>query len=76
MTSQSAGILLYRKAAQGLEVFLAHHGGPYHAKKDAGHWTIPKGLIEDDEEAKVTAYREFKEEVGCVVPEGDALERR
>ena len=35
--------------AAGLEVLLVHPGGPYFAKKDAGAWSIPKGLAEPDE---------------------------
>ena len=38
---QSAGILMYRRSARGLEVFLAHPGGPFFARKDLGAWTIP-----------------------------------
>ena len=41
----SAGILAFRRRA-GLEVLLAHPGGPFWAKKDDGAWTIPKGLVE------------------------------
>jgi predicted NUDIX family NTP pyrophosphohydrolase len=47
-----------------LEVFLAHPGGPFFARKDAGHWTIPKGEIEPGEELLAAAVREFKEETG------------
>lgn len=43
----SAGILLFRRMADdGLEVLVAHPGGPYFAKKDAGYWSIPKGEVE------------------------------
>jgi predicted NUDIX family NTP pyrophosphohydrolase len=73
MTKISAGILLYRKGPEGLQVFLAHNGGPYYARKDEGHWTIPKGLIDEGEDAKTAAYREFKEEIGAPAPEGEAL---
>lgn len=45
----SAGILLYRLANGPLEVLLGHPGGPFFARKDEGHWTIPKGEIEADE---------------------------
>lgn len=45
----SAGILLYRHPQGPLEVLLGHPGGPYFARKDAGHWTIPKGEVEADE---------------------------
>jgi predicted NUDIX family NTP pyrophosphohydrolase len=50
-----------------LEVFLAHPGGPFWARKDAGAWGIPKGEIEESEDALVAAQREFLEEIGSVV---------
>jgi predicted NUDIX family NTP pyrophosphohydrolase len=61
----SAGLLVYRNPAK-VEVLLAHPGGPYWAKKDAGAWTIPKGLVEPGDELLVTAQREFTEETGFV----------
>jgi predicted NUDIX family NTP pyrophosphohydrolase len=40
----SSGLLLFRRTANGLEVFLAHPGGPFWAKRDAGAWSIhPQG---------------------------------
>jgi len=68
----SAGILLFRERAGRLEVLLAHPGGPYWAKKDAGAWTIPKGEIAEDEEPLAAAQREFEEETGARV-EGEPL---
>jgi len=53
----------------GIEVLLGHFGGPLWAKRDAGAWAIPKGLIEPGEEAEACARREFEEELG-VRPEG------
>jgi predicted NUDIX family NTP pyrophosphohydrolase len=50
-----------------LEVFLVHPGGPYWTNKDDGAWGIPKGEIEESEDALVAAQREFKEETGSVV---------
>ena len=64
MPKQSAGILLYRKINDRLQVFLVHPGGPFFKNKDAGVWSIPKGEFLDDEEALVAAKREFKEETG------------
>jgi predicted NUDIX family NTP pyrophosphohydrolase len=61
---ESAGLLLYRKRDGGLEVLLAHPGGPYWATKDEGAWTIPKGGIHPGENPLDTAIREFVEETG------------
>jgi len=57
----SAGLLAFRRR-HGLEVLLAHPGGPFWAKKDGGVWTIPKGLVEADADLLATAQREFTEE--------------
>jgi predicted NUDIX family NTP pyrophosphohydrolase len=76
----SAGLLMYR-IKEGLpEVFLAHPGGPYFHKKDEGHWSIPKGEPEIEEDLIVTAMREFKEEtginpVGNFIPLGSILQK-
>jgi predicted NUDIX family NTP pyrophosphohydrolase len=60
----SSGILLYRRSGARLEVLLAHPGGPYFAKRDAGNWTIPKGQTEGDHDLLRVAEREFGEETG------------
>jgi predicted NUDIX family NTP pyrophosphohydrolase len=57
-------LLLFRRRAGAVEVFLAHPGGPFWSRRDAGAWTIPKGVIEADEEPLATALREFEEETG------------
>ena len=67
MSKQSAGLLLFRETADGLEVLLAHPGGPYWAKKDDAAWTIPKGELDVDEEPLAAARREFEEEMGAAV---------
>lgn len=68
MTSkQSAGILLYRRRSDLLEVFLVHPGGPFWKNKDAGVWTIPKGEFTNDEPALDAAVREFREETGTAL---------
>lgn len=61
---ESAGLLVYRKGPNGLELFLVHPGGPFFTNKDAGSWTIPKGEIEEDQAALEVARREFFEETG------------
>ena len=65
---RSAGILLYRWGASSLEVFLGHMGGPFWARKTEGSWSIPKGLVEGDENLLRTALREFEEEIGVPAP--------
>jgi predicted NUDIX family NTP pyrophosphohydrolase len=60
----SAGLLLFRRMPSGLEVFLAHPGGPFWRDRDAGAWTIPKGLVEEGEDLLAAAEREFLEETG------------
>ncbi len=64
MPEKSAGILLYRRTGRAPEVLLVHMGGPYWAKKDAGAWSIPKGLIDGQEDPLAAARREFAEETG------------
>ena len=64
MAVTSAGILLFRRAGEAVEVLLVHPGGPFWAKKDLGAWSIPKGVVEDDEELQVCALRELEEELG------------
>jgi predicted NUDIX family NTP pyrophosphohydrolase len=61
---RSAGILLYRVPEDGIEVLLVHPGGPFWTKKDAGAWSIPKGEIDEGEEARACALRELDEELG------------
>jgi predicted NUDIX family NTP pyrophosphohydrolase len=65
----SAGLLLFRRGAGRLELFLAHPGGPFWQTRDDGAWTIPKGLAEEGEDPLAAACREFKEETG-LSPEG------
>jgi predicted NUDIX family NTP pyrophosphohydrolase len=64
---RSAGLLLWRRRDGRPEFFLVHPGGPYWAKKDAGAWSIPKGLYEEGEEPLAAARREFAEETGLSV---------
>ena len=67
MTRRSAGVVLYRMAPHGLEVLLAHPGGPFWMKKDEGAWSIPKGEYGLDEDARMAARREFHEETGSML---------
>jgi predicted NUDIX family NTP pyrophosphohydrolase len=68
----SAGILAFRRRPE-LEVLLAHPGGPFWARKDAGAWTIPKGLVEGGDDPIAAARREFNEETNLVA-EGAMIE--
>jgi predicted NUDIX family NTP pyrophosphohydrolase len=61
---QSGGILLYRRAPTGLQVLLAHPGGPYWKSQDFGSWSVPKGIAEEGEALEAVAAREFAEETG------------
>ena len=69
MAAHSAGILLYRHAASGLEVWLGHMGGPFWARKQERAWSIPKGEAEAGELDLAVARREFAEEIGMAAPE-------
>lgn len=67
MAKTSAGLLLFRRKADRVEVLLVHPGGPLWAKKDEGAWSIPKGEIDAGEEPLRAAQREFEEELGSPV---------
>ncbi|NEN06431.1 NUDIX domain-containing protein [Diaminobutyricibacter tongyongensis] len=72
--NRSAGILLYRRTADdGLQVWIAHMGGPFWAGKDDRAWSIPKGLVDetDDGDELRTARREFLEEIGTPAPDAE-----
>jgi len=70
--TESAGLLLYHRLGDALEVFLAHPGGPFWAHRDAGAWSIPKGLLDAGEAPLAAACREFEEETG-ICPTGPFL---
>jgi predicted NUDIX family NTP pyrophosphohydrolase len=73
MAKRSAGILLHRGGADGVEVLLVHPGGPFWAKRDDGAWSIPKGEYSDGEDPEAAARREFAEELGSPLPEDTEL---
>lgn len=74
MPARSAGLLVHRPAPGGVEVLIAHMGGPFWARRDAGAWSIPKGLIDEGEDPLVAARREFAEELGLAPPPGEPVE--
>jgi len=49
---------------------LAHMGGPFWARRDAGAWSIPKGEYGPDDDPLAAARREFEEEIGRPAPDG------
>jgi len=66
-------MLLFRRSSEDLEVFLAHPGGPFWARRDDGAWTIPKGVVNEGEDLLDGARREFFEETG-IGPIGPFIE--
>ena len=69
----SAGLLMFRRRNNELEVLLAHPGGPFFARKDDGAWTIPKGEAAPGEDLLTRAQIEFEEELG-IPPHGNWIE--
>jgi len=67
---RSAGLLPYRRH-RSLEVLIAHPGGPWFEKKDAGAWSIVKGIVKEEEADEEAASREFVEETGWPAPDGE-----
>ena len=68
--ASSAGILMCRRTGPGPEVLLVHPGGPFWRNKDEGAWSIPKGEMDEGEDAAVAARREFQEETGSALTQG------
>ena len=67
MPKRSAGLLLYRRSGEAIEVLLVHPGGPFWANRDDGVWSVPKGEVDDGDD-RATAAREFAEELGHPAP--------
>jgi predicted NUDIX family NTP pyrophosphohydrolase len=74
MAKVSAGLLLFRRRGDGVEVLLVHPGGPFWAGKDAGAWSIPKGEVEHGEDPLAAARREFEEETGVRIDDAAVVE--
>lgn len=74
MAKLSAGLLLYRRSHQVLELLIAHPGGPVWARRDTAAWSLPKGAANDGEDLLDAARREFHEETGHPPPEGSAID--
>ncbi len=71
MVKRSAGLLVWRRAPDWIEVLLGHPGGPLFASKDT--WTIPKGEYDGTEDPLAAARREFAEELGLPAPPGPVV---
>jgi len=71
LSTESAGLLLYRHRDGTLEVLLVHPGGPFWQKRDDGAWSIPKGELAENQTGVDVARREFHEELGVPVPGGE-----
>lgn len=67
MAKRSAGLLIYRRSDGDIRVLLVHPGGPFWARKDDGAWSIPKGLVDENEDELAAARRETQEELGIRV---------
>lgn len=75
MPKLSAGLLLFRRIDDGIEVLVAHPGGPMWARRDMGAWSLPKGAPDDHETDLLdAARREFREETGHQPPDGPYLD--
>ena len=61
MPKISCGLVMVDPLAR---VLLVHPGGPFYKRRDAGVWSIPKGLAEPGEAPVDAALREFREELG------------
>jgi predicted NUDIX family NTP pyrophosphohydrolase len=61
---QSAGLLIYRRNGDKLEVLLVHPSGNYNRRAP---WGIPKGLPDEGESLLYTAVRETREETGVQI---------
>ncbi|MFF8289496.1 NUDIX domain-containing protein [Streptomyces sp. NPDC016309] len=70
---RSAGLLLFRTSGGVLEVLIAHMGGPLWASRHTGAWSLPKGEYTADETPEAAARREFVEELGLPVPDGEPV---
>lgn len=67
---RSAGLLPYRHGSD-LEVLIAHPGGPWFENRDAGSWSLIKGIVKEHEDDASAAAREFEEETGWAAPDGE-----
>lgn len=60
LNEKSCGAIVYRKFHGNTEILLIKH-------VNSGHWSFPKGHVEENETETETALREIKEETGIDV---------
>lgn len=60
VNEKSCGAIVYRKFHGNTEILLIKH-------VNSGHWSFPKGHMEEGEREEETALREIKEETGIDV---------
>ncbi len=62
----SAGVIPYRRKGDVVEYLLLHYPG--------GHWSFPKGNVEEDEELEEAALRELEEETSISAEQVELVE--
>lgn len=67
MPQRSAGLLIYRRREAAVDILLVHPGGPFWAGKEENAWSIPKGLVDPEEDDLAAARRETQEELGVEI---------
>jgi predicted NUDIX family NTP pyrophosphohydrolase len=77
---ESAGLVMFRRGDDEIEVLLGHPGGPFWQERHTGAWSIPKGGIHPGETLLEAAIREFHEETsldatGPFIPLGSIVQR-
>ncbi len=75
MPKLSAGILPFKVSPdRSIEVLLVHPGGPFWAQKQNHAWSVAKGEYAPGDNPESAAEREFREELGSPVPDGERLD--
>ena len=71
----ACGIMCRRSPALTTDRFTVQSVGPVFADREERAWSIPKGMVEPDEDAVCTARRAFDQEVGQRPPPPPYLDR-
>ena len=64
---KSCGAIVFRRFHGNIQILLIKH-------INSGHWSFPKGHIENNETETETAVREIKEETGILIAVNEILE--